>query len=468
MAKNKTPCVDDYQLLKDAYYGSGGFADGSYLVQHKRERVDKYTTRRALSYYLNYVAPCVNSHVDPIFREEISRDWSGGAHKLFEAFVKDTDMNGTDIQEMAKRAALGAKLYGVNFMVMDNLSDQPDTVEKALQQRAFPYCYTVEPSRVVDYETDAYGRLTSFSYTEPVPDDEKTETHRIDGKDEYNIRTWTTTGWKLTNGDGSKVLGSGEHNLGRVPVVIWRSRDMDRQIIQPSEFLSIVKTNNHIFQLCSWLSEILQNQAFSILTYPVESISGEKSNLIIGTDNALAFPADASNTPAFIAPSADPATMITNQIDRLIQEIYRMANLTLVTGVQKQQSGVAKAWDFERTNQTLSNFASNCQSSEEDMGALFALWVGSDLTYTVAYPTDFALLDVADELTNAEMAVSLQLGSTFLQEVAKKIIDAYLPGLDPEIYDKIMQEIAANGMDVLQSQLAGYQQPPAGDVTPNG
>ena len=101
------------------------------------------------------------------------------------------------------------------------------------------------------------------------------------------------------------------------------------------------------------------------------------------------------------------------------------------------------------------------------MGALFALWVGSDLTYTVAYPTDFALLDVADELTNAEMAVSLQLGSTFLQEVAKKIIDAYLPGLDPETHDKIMQEIAANGIDVLQSQLAGYQQP-ALDVTQNG
>ena len=456
MAKRNKNCLPamDYQVLRDAYYGTGGYSDGSYLIQHKRERADKYNMRRQLSYYLNYVAPCVNSHVDPIFREEIPRDWTGAGSKLFEAFVNNVDLNGTSIQNMAKRAALGAKLYGVNFVVMDNVAEQPDTVDKALQQRALPYCYIVEPARVISAKTDRYGRLTLFSYRE-AKEDTGDDNRLIDGKPDYNVRTWTTTGWTLTDGDGKNTLGSGDHNLGRVPVAIFRSREMDPAIVlQPSEFASIAKTNNHIFQLCSWLSEILQNQAFSILMYPRDA--GEETNLIIGTDNALSFPSDATHTPGFIAPSADPATMITNQIDRLIQEIYRMANLSLVTGSVKQQSGIAKAWDFERTNQTLSNFSANCQAAEEDIATLFALWTGQQLDYTVQYPTDFALVDVADELDNAEKAVSLNFGSTFLAEVARKVLQAYLPGIEPETYDKIITDIEANGVDQLQSKVGDY------------
>lgn len=32
----------DYNLLRDAYYGAGGFATGSYLNKHKRESNEDY------------------------------------------------------------------------------------------------------------------------------------------------------------------------------------------------------------------------------------------------------------------------------------------------------------------------------------------------------------------------------------------------------------------------------------------
>lgn len=446
----RRPTAIPYGLLRDAYFGTGGFADGGYLIKHKRERADKYKNRQELAYYLNYTATAVNSHVDPVFRQEIKRDWKGQGAALWEEYQKNVDNAGTTLQGLAKRAATGAKLFGVNFVVTDNAAEQPDTLEKAIEARALPYSFIVEPDRVTEVKVDRFGRLTRFSYTEPTERD-----NADDGGEEHNVRTWTKTAWQLADKDG-KVIEQGGNPIGRVPVTIWPSRELDpAAVLQPSEFLSIVKANHHLYQLCSWLSEILQNQAFSILIYP----SREATNLTIGTDNALGFPDDASHTPDFIAPPADPANMIADQIDRIIQEIYRMANLTLVTGVQKQQSGVAKAWDFERTNQTLADFAANCQAAEKDLAEVFCLWTGQAIEYSVEYPTDFAIVDVAEELANAESAVSLNLGTTFLIEVAKKVLSAYLPGIEPETFDEIVEEIKARGTDEMMARVGGYDDP---------
>lgn len=41
----------DYTLLKDAYYGSGGFETGQYLNKHKREADDDYRFRQKNAYW---------------------------------------------------------------------------------------------------------------------------------------------------------------------------------------------------------------------------------------------------------------------------------------------------------------------------------------------------------------------------------------------------------------------------------
>ena len=131
--------IHDYNFLNDAYYGRGGFRDGSYLVSHPREAADKFLKRKELSYYLNYVAPVVNSHVNPVFRKEPEREWSN--NELFSAFIKDVDKASTKLSRFMKRAALMAKLQGVAFIVVDNESEQPQTLADAHAKRAFPYIY---------------------------------------------------------------------------------------------------------------------------------------------------------------------------------------------------------------------------------------------------------------------------------------------------------------------------------------
>lgn len=446
----------EYALLRDAYHGSGGFSDGSYLVRHKREKTEKYNMRKQLSYFLNYMAPIVNSHVDPIFRDRPQRqtDNTGIGGQLWETYLKDTDTNGTTIDRLMKRAALAAKLYEISFIVTDNVSAEAlaanPTMDRVIAARALPYSYIVTPDRVVDYRINKFGRLVSFSYTEP--------SGKTDAKPgEYNIRTWTEKEWTLTDKDGAAIPGaegSGTHGLGRVPVTPLAARLINPSDLLPApSFLSIARTNLQIFQICSWLTEIMQNQAFSILIYP----STEETTIEIGTENALGFDPEAKNAPDFIAPPADPAKILADQIDQLVAESYRMGGMAHQTGVKQQASGVAKAYDFERTNQILSDFADNCAGGEKDIADIFGRWVNEDLKYTCSYPDDFGIIDIEQELKDAQAAIDLRLpSSTFMVEIAKKVLAAYMPDLDPEIAKKIIDEIERQGVDKMMSDLTGY------------
>jgi hypothetical protein len=103
--------MENYTLLKDAYFGTGGFETGGYLTKHKRESEDDYTFRRKNAYYLNYFAPIVNALVDPIFKKEPLRDYTGAASSFVEAFLDDVDGNGT--VNVADVTALVDRVLGV-------------------------------------------------------------------------------------------------------------------------------------------------------------------------------------------------------------------------------------------------------------------------------------------------------------------------------------------------------------------
>ena len=429
----------NYGLLKNAYYGTGGFEDGGYLIKHPREADDKYNKRKEISYYLNYVSAVVDGHVNPIFRAPIKRDWKNSSLSEFELFIEDVDCSGTAIDSFMKMAALSAKLYGIVFIVVDNFQELPATKDKTLKERKFPYLYLVNPESVKEYKLDRLGRLTEFSFAEKVGEAEQT-------------RTLTTEGWSI-EGEGSS---NGAHSLGVVPVVPLLSRKVKlTEDLPPSEFTAISRTNMNIFQQCSWLNEILQNQTFPLLIYP----SKEATKLIIGSENALGFDGEKSqHAPNFIAPPSGPSEAIASNIDRLIKEIYRMAQMSHATGVQTQLSGTAKAWDFEENNMALSDFAENLENAEMRIGKIFSLYCNSaEFNYSCVYSRDFKVPDIKGELEIAQAAIDLNFGELFNTEVLKRVLEVMFPGLESESYDAIVASLAKALEDESHTKRADEQ-----------
>ena len=414
-----------YRMLEDGYEGCGGFLDGGYLTRHPREDAEKYAMRRQLAYYLNYLAPCVNAHVSPIFKTMAVRDWKGAGAELWAMFSEDVDFLGTSIQNLMKQAAYSAKLQGVSYIVVDKAQGDAEDVRVAdleANRNNLPYAYVVNLNAVKEICLDRFGRISKFVFVEPDAYQEQT----------MATRTLKLDGWEL---DDSKGHHAGAWNLGIVPVVPLMSKPRKQHNpFPPSEFLSVAKTNLAIYNMCSWLNDILVNQTFSVLCFP----SNDPDDITIGTNNALGYPPESSHAPAFIAPPDAPANVLATQIATLQQEIYRMAVVVNVTGSAKQQSGQAKAWDYEATNQILSDFADLVETAETKVAKLFSTWTGVPLEYTVNYPNDFKISEVEQELANAEIAKGLNFGDEFNLEVFKRVLTSYLPELKADAFDTLV------------------------------
>lgn len=449
MAKDKM-----LSLLHDAYFGVGLFEDGKGLRQHPRESIENFQDRQGLAYYLNYTAPIVNAAVDPIFKDDIPRDYNDS--KLFEAFLTDCDRSGTSYQKFCKNAATQAKLYGCCYVIVDNYAAQEEALSAAVENRHIPFLKLVLPNQVKDWALDDYGNLTMFQYTEEIQvaaNEKKTTDY-----------TWTAEEWKIGAGENAQ---SGPNLLRKVPVVMWRARETKKnQIKPPSEYISIAQVNYFLYQLCSWHTQILRDQAFNILTMPDSS----GVEVTVGTNNVLAYPPDAAHTPAFISPSAEPANMLTDHMDRLIKEMFRMSGLDSVVGVRTDasKSGVAKQWEFEKTNQKLADFAVMCEAADEMIVKLFGEWSNEDIGYDCEYPRDFKINDVIDSLNSAQAALDLGFESiTYKREVMKKVLAAYMPNVPPDVYDKMLDEVEATMQDEAMDK--SYRNDNVGDRDePNG
>ncbi|MDU2064418.1 MAG: hypothetical protein E6713_06200 [Sporomusaceae bacterium] len=432
--------IDDYKFLEDAYYGQGGFKTGDYLVPHIRETPEKHLRRKRLAYYLNYVSVVVNSHVNPVFRKNPERQWQ--TNDLFSRFIDDVDTQGTPMSRWMKEAGRQAKLHGVCFLVMDNVADQPMNMADVIKNRAFPYVYMVTRKQVTNCVCNKVGQITEFSYTVAAESSfgsaTKTETWM-----------WTSTDWLCQRADGT--IHAGTHGLGHCPVVPLLSRKSSPGKLMPqSEFYNIAQSNLALYNLCSEIRELQRAQAFAILTYPLSDDGQDKEDaaeLVVGPENMLPYDGTLSNRPEYIAPPAEQLQQLREERSDLIKEIFRMAELSHVTGVETKNSGVAKAWDFEQANQVLADFALNCQDAEIKLAILFELWTNKKVGYTCKYSDDFGIVDVAGELDEVAKAIDLNVSPEFNVEAKKKAVAAYLNDIPEDRYDAVIADIEARAQD---------------------
>ncbi len=130
-----------------------------------------------------------------------------------------------------------------------------------------------------------------------------------------------------------------------------------------------------------------------------------------------------------------------------------------ITGVKSEQSGVAKQWDFERTNQLLSDFADILENEEMLVADLFKRFTGLEFEYNVNYPNDFSIADVQTELNNAQIAKGLNFGDEFDLCIFKRVITSYLPEIKDDEMRAMINDFKARSeeqkLDMVQ--LAGTE-----------
>jgi len=442
-----------YRFLLDSRYGGGAYQNGKYLIPHKREDQNDYDIRRSKSAYNNQYQAILNAHYKPIFKNKAKRvikeDTPQSYLDLYESFLNNADGKGNSLQKLMERSAGDCKNLGASFLVMNNDIDIDSSIEDVIDKReGVPYAFIVTPDVVYQYETDSFGNLISlewyqqngseiydkFGYasdsTSGFPTSPNTSN---DANGEQIIVGVNLDSWYIVDGENRQELAP--NTIGMLPVVRLVEDESDDIIPMPSLY-GVARMQNRLFNLSSIITDISDNQAFSIFTYP----SFPNSGLEYSTTKGIGYPADSSNKPEFISPDATQLKTLMDLESSLVNMMYQAG---VVSHLQRfQQSAESKEIDRARLNDLLGTFKYQIEQSEEKLMMIFGEFVGYDYDYIVLYSEDFGVSTLTERIDRFNSLDATKISSTLYTKLEQDLAEAMLKFGDEEEKDQFLDDIA--------------------------
>ena len=431
---------EEWEFFELSYNGGRPYIlDNCTLIQYTRESKADYDKRRQRAWFKNCCESVVNIWASYIFREKTIRNYGG-----IEAFHADADENidlsGTDVFKFWANAARMAATFGHAFILVDMPIKDESIITRAdeIALGIRPYLRLISPLNVPDWEVDTNGDLTyiriEYDYTEPRDWNKP----RVYGKPKRRSLIYTREEWFVVN-EQNRVVFEGAHGLGIVPVSILYF-DKLAPLVSKGMLNTIAYINNSLYNKDSQLDQILCDITFPMMT--IQADEGELKDLNVGATTVLRYPREAS-APGFISPSDSPARLLMENHQALVNEIYQTAMLTNRSADMSAvtQSGTSKAWDFNDTNSGLAAYADNIQNAEINANKIIAKWLGTEFDGSIIYPDTFDIQGLSDMIAQALDLTSMSISPTFDIETKKRIASKSLVGIEPEIMDKIINEI---------------------------
>jgi len=470
--------LTDTQRL-DAYRGGGGYADGSYLIQHVRESDEKFGRRKRLAKYLNYPRKVVDAYLGTLFGHPVQR---AGEAPAWLALQGNADGIGGQIDDVMRRAQLLAMLLGTVYLVVDRPAGVSRTRADDLARP--PYVVIRKPGDVVSLTLDNLGAIESVVFAEAGRVTIYGTARNAEAADRATrYRGFDRTRWWVSSDvAGQAILAgpdgaplTGEHGLTRVPVVRHHSSMLvevtDERAAPWAE--GIIALADDLFQAWSEKRDLFRSQTFSTLTLPFRDPSEldriRTEGLTLGTENALPYNPEGGGKPDYLAPPDAPARLYMDDLGETVKRLYELANLEFTGGVQ--QSGVALAFHFQAANDGMALLAQGVEQAETEVGRLACAWLGQDpgADLRVIYPRQFAVDDLAARLKEDMDSLTLELGPTAQRLIrgrsARRVLGDSASAAD---YAEIDAELAA-GADPYGDRVQQEAGRPAPAVaTPEG
>lgn len=428
----------EWRFFLRSYFGGKMYREGNYLLKHPFESASNYARRKATAYYYNYCGPIVDIFVAHLFRKPAVRDYGSlSGDQLFKSFLANADMEGANLMQFMREAHRFAAIYGRVSIVVDMPALSVSTKAEAISSDIRPYVSLVTPENLVDwaFEKELSGR-PSMSMVKIK-------------EDKFSYRIWTRQGWELwritDNGREVELAGSGEHNLGVVPVVNLYNRRSGIRMLGVSDIQDVADINKNIYYLCSDAKEIIENTAFPMLAVPYEK-GGGSAPAELGPKNILQFDPELSNArPFWLEAPHSSLTEIREWVRQDISEIFRIAKMGGVKAtedVSAPRSGVALELEYQQLNAALSEKADNIEQAEREVCEMWARWQGERFDGTIDYPDDFSVRDLDRDIERLMKVLGARIESvTFGKELQKSVVRSVLPKIQDEVKAKIMEEI---------------------------
>lgn len=450
-----------------------------YIHKHARESIASHSERIKRLVYRNYCAPVVDLYLQYIFSKPTVRSVAKAQQKQGEAntqsqvkgldaewqdWLTNVDRRGTKVERFMTDEARWALVMGHTLVVVDmpSIKKKPSTEAERKAMRLRPYLVSYFPTEFTNWALDEDGKLEWARFREQIPEetdpfsDNRDRNQRSLGVADPDLvaqgrrsivtaaryRTWTRDEWIVHEIKGQQVkeIDRGSHPLGEVPVVPFYNRRGARYpFVGESLLYDIGRLNVEILNQDSLIQEAVYQQTLNILVMGRQPDSEEE--IVIGANNVMEYSGD--KPPYFLSPSTAPVVFMEDRIQRMQQEIYRLAKLNGGAGTQPQsyQSGVALSFGFNETSAMLAEHADEFEESETNIHRLWMKWLGTSWSGTIDYPNEFDTASFQDDLQIVTTSKQAMRSPTFIKTLEKRAVRKILKTSDPELVQEIEREI---------------------------
>lgn len=420
----------------------------TWIPRHPQEMEDVWAQRKARATYENNAGPIVDLLAGALFTEAPVLDGLEGP--WVEDFLEDVDGDGTPLvtwfHDRLVDGLVGRRAYAwVNLPARGDADPQSLAEEEAAGLLdAFLVPLTAE--QVIDWETDAQGKLLWLMIRDVVHRRESPETgrqtvYRWTAIDRERIRRWE---WKPTEGrerpeddDNAEETLNVSHGFGELPVV---------ELTLPSGLHAMGKLHDPAVELLRAQNDLswgLHRAAHALLYIKskwddAKPVFGPGYYLRLGLDDDIGY----------AEPSGMSFELLAERITQLREGLYRVVHQMAVgadsSANRSQMSARSKAEDWRATEIVLSAYASLLRPFVAETMRLVSKGRGKEQRPTVRGLEGWHQEELLDWLEAAAKASeALTLSDTFRRQVAKAQASRVLQDLPEDVRGQIEQEIDA-------------------------
>lgn len=418
--------INEWLFAAQAYEGTGGFSTGGEIEQYGRESDTKYEDRQELAKreYENIFDSKISRYVGYLFKSTPQRDTS---NVLLTAIKDDVNRRRESADIFFNTFAKNGKVRGVNLLLIDSPTQQPESLQEQVEKRIAPYFVEILPERVIEYKLDAFGAFDYIAFGEEI-DNGEYGTPSV----EQIVRYYDKKEWRVYDGKGH-VTDFGDHGLTICPVLIFSEKGKFESL---GEFTQLSGMSKRLYNLESEHKELLRGQTFSLLTVWTEK--GSAPDIKVGVDSTLMYSGD--HPPAFISSDAAQAQTYENKIIKVKEAMDRVAyDVSTSSG---QEAGIALEIKFESLNSSLSGYAQRLEDVERQAWDIVCDKLGiSRDSIDILYNMEFSISDINSEIETLDSISRVADLPLYKAAKLKSIVKEDLKSIETETLDAIFAEI---------------------------
>ena len=398
-----------------------------FIFRHLRETDSKWQARVERGYFYNYVESVVELFTAFLYHHPVDRH-AGSLSEDFEEIYKNADRSGTSWNTFMQEACSFAQVEGhVGVLVDLPKAESIDSEAERKELGIRPFLTLFHSLQIKDWEVDEFGNFIWVKLEVFRPEERTWRKAASISTRHYQI--WSKTGWEEWElrkdnegpmGEVARMTASGLHDLEVVPLCIVRMQKALHPWFGKSSVKDIADINIGILNWSSLGDEEIYERCLNVLAME----AGDDARPIeLGDGNILEFAEGTQNKPYYLSPGATPLERIQDWIDHAKNEIRRLAKINLSAGlgdVRQASSGIAKAFSFIETNQSLAAKALNMEQAETKLHKLISKYLGKDFDGLVEYPREFGVEDLLTLYQELQAARSTLTSPTAIKTAEKK------------------------------------------------